>query len=86
MNRFIGYRFKVLFVIEQQVNFCALTSNSRYFVVQLNYLTNLEIVFLQLPFQKVCIIKFVLIFLKTKHIQGFKFFVTSPYFGPLKSE
>ena len=46
MNRFIGYRFKVLLVIEQQVYFCALISNSRYFVVQQNYLTNLEIVFL----------------------------------------
>ena len=45
MNRFIGYRFKVLLAIQQQVNLCALLSNIRYFVAQLKYLSNLEIFF-----------------------------------------
>ena len=41
----IGYRVKVLLVIQQQINLCALINDSRYFVV-LRYFSNLEILFL----------------------------------------
>ena len=33
-NRFIGYRVKVLLVIQEKINVCALISSIRYFLIR----------------------------------------------------